>query len=154
MLLFSLYTLFTLYVYWSGQVPVIQGRFLLPVMPAFAMLLVLGLRSMPRGVVLSVLLVALLIAMDGLSLFTHVLPQYYPAASPQTTSTGAADLYALASLSERFGRFKPATVQGLLHATILGYIGAQAMAFLAAVRLAILAIPEPRISSGAQSERN
>jgi len=126
------YSCFTLYSYWIGQVPVIQGRFLLPVSAAIAVLLVNGLQRAPLPAFSLTILILVLVLMDGLALFTHLLPQYYPPDLTMLPSQNVVpevlpmiELYLL-----RIGAYKPGMVQQLLGATIAGYILAQVLAIL------------------------
>jgi hypothetical protein len=126
----ALYGLFTLISFWYGQVPVIQGRFLLPAIPALVTLLIIGLRRAPLPSVTFSLLVLGLVLMDSLSLFGHLLPQYYPLDSNLTASrlleVGVAS--SLGEFIDRIASFKPDIVRRALRATMFGYIGAQGLA--------------------------
>ncbi|MGB2896344.1 MAG: glycosyltransferase family 39 protein [Anaerolineales bacterium] len=118
------YAVFTLFSYWRGLVPIVQGRFLLPVTPAIAVLLVLGVRRSPiPSLTISALIVGLLL-MDGFILFGHLLPQYYPVdVSSLLSHIPRLSLFSiLDSLIQRAGSFKPDFVMQTLHVTIAGYI--------------------------------
>jgi 4-amino-4-deoxy-L-arabinose transferase-like glycosyltransferase len=132
----AVYDGFTLLSFWNGQIPVIQGRFLLPVIPGAVILLSLGLRRAPRSRQTSLMLLIVLVATDGFALFSHLLPQYYPPASNALGENNRIleGLLDLPALILRAGRFKPEIVQRLLRATIVGYLIAQIAALIAAFR--------------------
>lgn len=135
LLLVGIYAAFTLYSYWLGQVPVIQGRFLLPVSAAIASLMVTGLRRAPSPALSLLGLILALLLMDGLALFTVLLPQYYPP-GPSTVlgNNLTPDFFATIEIYlQRIGAYKPGSVQQLLGATITGYILAQALVLLGGV---------------------
>ncbi len=128
--LVALYGFFTLISYWRGQVPVIQGRFLLPAIPALVTLLIIGLRRAPLPSATFSLLVLGLVLMDGLSLFGHLLPQYYPLDSnlPASRILEVGVASSIGEFIRRTASFKPDIVRRALRATMLGYIGAQGLA--------------------------
>jgi len=124
-----IYTLFTLFSYWRGLVPILQGRFLLPVTSAIAILLVLGLRRAPFPAFTIPALIFGLLLLDAFSLFGHLLPQYYPVdVIPQLDQIPRPPWFTtMILLIQRAGSFKPALVSQTLHATIAGYILAQSL---------------------------
>ena len=63
--------------YFDGSVPVVQGRFLLPVMVPLVTLLGWGLSFRRGGILILIGTVILLAVMDGLSLFANLLPYFY-----------------------------------------------------------------------------
>jgi len=128
--LVALYGFFTLISYWRGQVPVIQGRFLLPAIPALVTLLIIGLRRAPLPSATFSLLVLGLVLMYGLSLFGHLLPQYYPLDSnlPASRILEVGVASSIGEFIRRTASFKPDIVRRALRATMLGYIGAQGLA--------------------------
>jgi 4-amino-4-deoxy-L-arabinose transferase-like glycosyltransferase len=71
------YGLAVLLSYLSGQIPVIQGRFLLPVVVPFAILFIWGLWHAPYHRILLPLTLLLLTALSLLALFGNLLPYYY-----------------------------------------------------------------------------
>jgi hypothetical protein len=80
-----LYLAAVIFSYYAGMVPVVQGRLLLPALPALALLMAWGLYERPRPgagahwarpwVVLA--LIGVLAAMDAVSLFGNLLPFHY-----------------------------------------------------------------------------
>jgi 4-amino-4-deoxy-L-arabinose transferase-like glycosyltransferase len=71
------YFLFILFSYWRGQVPVIQGRFLLPIAPIFSILFITGLRHGWRPFLSIPAVILALIFMDAALLFGNLMVQYY-----------------------------------------------------------------------------
>lgn len=71
------YAIFILASYFGGQVPVIQGRFFLPVMGPLMILLCWGLWVGPRPQITIPILLLTLIISDILSLFGNLLPYFY-----------------------------------------------------------------------------
>jgi hypothetical protein len=63
--------------YYDGMVPIIQGRFLLPAVIPFVLLLVWGLWHYARGKQLILAVVVLLWAMGLFSLFGNLVPYFY-----------------------------------------------------------------------------
>lgn len=128
--LVAVYGSFTLISFWRGQVPVVQGRFLLPAIPALVALLIIGLRRAPFPSASFSLLVLGLVLMDGLSLFGHFLPQYYPIdsnlATPRILEIGVGN--SIGEFIDRIASFKPDIVHRALRTIMLGYIGAQGLA--------------------------
>ena len=66
-----------LWAYFGGEVPVIQGRFLLPVMAPIVLLLGYGLWQAPGRAISIPLLLGLLIAVDLADFFGNLLPWFY-----------------------------------------------------------------------------
>jgi hypothetical protein len=73
----ALYLLFILFSYWRGQIPVIQGRFLLPIASIFSIVFITGLRygwhpflTIPSAFIA-------LIFIDAALLFGNLMVQYY-----------------------------------------------------------------------------
>jgi hypothetical protein len=72
-----LYALAVVSSYYEGMVPVIQGRFMLPAVVPFVLLLVWGLWLMRHGAAILLAVVIVLWGMGLLSLFGNLIPYYY-----------------------------------------------------------------------------
>ena len=71
------YFLFILFSYWRGQVPVIQGRFLLPIASIFSLLFIAGLRHGWRPFLTIPSAIIALLFIDTALLFGNLMVQYY-----------------------------------------------------------------------------
>lgn len=71
------YAVAVLMAYFSGRVPVVQGRFFLPVVGPVVLLFAWGVWSMPRGEWVMSFAVGLLMVLGVLSLFGNLLPYFY-----------------------------------------------------------------------------
>ena len=124
-----IYVIFTLFSFWKGQVPILQGRFLLSVSAAVAVLLILGLSRAPYPAITIPALIIGLVLMDVFVLFGHLLPQYYPEELiPQIEKISSLTWFDnINAFIQRTGSFKPNLVSRALHATMVGYILAQSL---------------------------
>ncbi len=75
--LIGLYAVLVIGGYFNGQFPVIQGRFLLPVVTPMILLLVWGIWQLTRRAAILTILIGALVSLDGLVLFGKLLPYYY-----------------------------------------------------------------------------
>lgn len=73
----AVYFLFVLFSYWRGQVPVIQGRFLLPIASIVSIVFIAGLRHGWRPFLTIPSAIIALIFIDSALLFGNLLIQYY-----------------------------------------------------------------------------
>lgn len=130
--LIAVYATLALLGYWMGNIPVLQGRFLLPILAGMTLLLMIGLRESSYEQASVIGLILVLVLLDGLSLFGHHLPQYYPAHAVEGVLSGTSPSFPspIGSFLLRVGAHKPPGVQQMLGATIVGYGLAQALALL------------------------
>lgn len=112
--------------YFRGQIPVIQGRFFLPVMVPAILLLGRGLQLWGYGKHLIVATFALLVGLSALSLFGNLLPYYYywsafagegSMLSPSSLSTHEA----WAMFTQRMLSDKPTVIEMFLGGTMALY---------------------------------
>jgi 4-amino-4-deoxy-L-arabinose transferase-like glycosyltransferase len=73
----ALYLLFIIFSYWRGQIPVIQGRFLLPIASIFSIMFITGLRHGWRPFLTIPAAISALIFIDAALLFGNLMIQYY-----------------------------------------------------------------------------
>jgi hypothetical protein len=130
-----IYVIFTLFSFWAGQVPILQGRFLLPVSAAIAVILIFGLSRAPYPAITIPALILGLVLMDVFVLFGHLLPQYYPEELiPQIEKISSLTWFDnINAFIQRTGSFKPNLVSRALHATMVGYILAQPFVVILAI---------------------
>jgi len=125
----------TLGVYLLGVEPVIQGRFLLPVIVPLVILFCLGLYNGQYGNIALLATGCLLVVLDMLSLFGNLVPYYYywsafvDGGRPQPYSPLNLQ-EAMAMLYPRLLADKPVWLQPLLKWLVLLYVGT--LAFVAA----------------------
>jgi 4-amino-4-deoxy-L-arabinose transferase-like glycosyltransferase len=113
--------------YLRGQVPVIQGRFLLPAIVPAVILLAWGLWHVPHGRVVLAAVIGLLVLFGCLALFGNLLPFYYYWSV--FASGHAPEPSALRTLGQRWDLFyprlladKPVGLRPFLIWHVLGYV--------------------------------
>ncbi len=118
--------------YYQGYIPVIQGRFLLPVIVPASVLLIWGLWHAPGRQILVAATLLTLIALDVLSLFGNLLPYFYywsafaMGGMPQSYSPGWQ--WAWTTFYSRFLGDKPVLLQPILVLTPLLYVATLVLA--------------------------
>lgn len=120
------YSLAILYGYFDGEMPVIQGRFLLPVMCPIAVLFILGLSQSRHSITIYTATWAILLIADSLSLFGNLLPYFYMrgALSGSTAAQTYQAVTWLQVLAESYRRLlldKPSGMAYVLPVLIPGY---------------------------------
>lgn len=112
--------------YYQGMVPVIQGRFMLPVVLPFVLLLVWGISYFARGEQITLVVVVGLWGMGLLSLFGNLVPYYYywsgvlAGTMPPLAGLGAMEMARL--IFERVMMDKPPMLAPLLLALPVFYL--------------------------------
>ena len=124
--------------YYEGMVPVLQGRFMLPAMVPFVILLAWGLWQTGWGERLLLATVLLLWGMGLFSLFGNLVPYYYYwsevvlGTMPPPSTAGVGEL--LTMVYQRTLQDKPAFIAPLLWLLPLGYAVALFTTLIAALR--------------------
>lgn len=124
-----------LYGYFDGEIPVVQGRFLLPVICPIAILFVLGLSQSRYSITIYVATVGILLVADALSLFGNLLPYFYfwstlEGYSAEQTHRALNWLRELAHFYGRLLSDKPRVMAYVLPGLTVGYLASLAFVFL------------------------
>lgn len=124
--------------YYEGMIPVLQGRFMLPAMVPFVILLTWGLWRTGWGERLLLATVLLLWGMGLFSLFGNLVPYYYYwsevvlGTMPVPSAVGVGEL--LTMVYQRALQDKPTFIAPLLWLLPLGYAVALCITLIAALR--------------------
>jgi hypothetical protein len=126
--------------YYEGMVPVIQGRFLLPAMLPFVLLLVWGLWLSARGEAILLMVVVLLWGMGLFSLFGNLVPYFYYWSDVVQGTLPADSLTLWQGLLRVYPRAlldKPAFLAPLLLVLPIGYAATLVFTFIVTLRAMI-----------------
>jgi len=135
--------------YYEGMVPVLQGRFMLPAMVPFVILLAWGLWRTGQGERLLLATVLLLWGMGLFALFGNLVPYYYywsevvQGAMPLPSAVGFGEL--LTMVYQRTLQDKPAFIVPFLWLLPLGYAVALLITLLTSLR--VMSRPSPSTPS-------